>query len=140
MVFECPSLRGKRTDKWDWSNFHKTTIRRESNGKKNKDFLAVEIPSEIKKNKFTKRTNLQKQTPIYDILGIISPSTIIGKIIYSDICGSKFHGATFCQNILWKKWEKWEKKQLTKVNIPRAISLGQDVLDMINIQVFGDTS
>ena len=85
-VFECPSLRGKRIDKWDWSNFHKTTIRRESNRKKNKDFLAVEIPSEIKK--LTKRTASQNLASIYDYLGEISPTTIIGKIL-SDICNSK---------------------------------------------------
>lgn len=87
MVFECPSLRGKRTDKWDWSNFHKTTIRRESNRKKNKDFLAEEIPSEIKK--LTKRTAPQKPASIYDYLGEISATTIIGKIVYPDICNSK---------------------------------------------------
>ena len=55
--------------------------------KKDKDLLAVEIPSKIKK--LTKRAILQKLASIYDPLGIISPTTIIRKIIYCDICESK---------------------------------------------------
>ena len=39
-----------------------------------------------------------------------------------------------------KKWEKWEKKLPTKVNIPRTVNLGQEVLEMIDIHVFGDAS
>ena len=48
--------------------------------KKEKDLLAVEIRSEIKK--LTKRTILQKLTLIYDPLGIIPPITIIGKVVH----------------------------------------------------------
>ena len=39
-----------------------------------------------------------------------------------------------------KKSDKWEKKLPAKVNITRAIHLGQDVLEMIDIQVSGDES
>ena len=51
------------------------------------DTLAVEIPSEVKK--LGKQTILQKLASIYDSFRIISPTTIIGKIIYHDVCGSK---------------------------------------------------
>ena len=50
---------------------------------KNEDTLAEEIASEVKK--LTKRTIFQKLASIYDPLGIISPTTIIGKIIYRDV-------------------------------------------------------
>ena len=46
---------------------------------KDEDALAVEILSEVKK--LTKRTILLKLASIYDRLGIISLTTIIGKII-----------------------------------------------------------
>ena len=39
-----------------------------------------------------------------------------------------------------EKRYKWEKKLPKKVNIPRATHLGQDALEMIDIQVFGDES
>ena len=62
----------------------------------NKDLLAVEIPSEIKY--LTKRTVLQTPASICDgplgIISTITSTTIIGKIIYCDICDSK---------ILWDK-------------------------------------
>ena len=54
---------------------------------KDKDLLAVEIPSEIKN--LTKRTILQKLASMYDPLGIISPNTTIEKIIYRNICDSR---------------------------------------------------
>ena len=54
---------------------------------KDEDTLAVEITSEVKKMK--KQTILQKLGSIYDPFGIISPTTIIGKIIYRDVCDYK---------------------------------------------------
>ena len=54
---------------------------------RDEDILAVEIPSAVKK--LTKRTILQKLASIYDPLRIISPTKIIGKTIYRDICDSK---------------------------------------------------
>ena len=60
--------------------------------KKDKDMLVVEISSEMEK--LTKQTILQKLASIYDPFGITSPTTIIGKCIYCDVCDSK---------ILWKK-------------------------------------
>ena len=54
---------------------------------KDEDTLTVEIPSEVRK--LTKRTILQKLGSIYDPLRIISPTTIIRKIIYRDVCDSK---------------------------------------------------
>ena len=34
----------------------------------------------------------------------------------------------------------WEKKLPTKVNITRAVNFGQNVLEMIDVHVFGDAS
>ena len=46
----------------------------------------MEIPSEVKK--LIKRTTLQKLASIYDPLGIIPPTAIIGETIYCDVCDS----------------------------------------------------
>ena len=67
-----------------------------------------EILSEIKK--LNERTILQKLASIYDPFGIISPTTIIGKIIYCDICDSKISWEKTLPDCSVKK-EKWEKKQ-----------------------------
>ena len=54
---------------------------------KDEDTIVVENPSEAKK--LTKRTILQKLASIYDPLRIISPTKIVGKTIYRNICDSK---------------------------------------------------
>ena len=50
----------------------------------------------------------------------------------------KFHGTKLCQIV--KKWEKCEKKLSTKVSIARTINFSQEVLEIIDIHVFGDAS
>ena len=57
------------------------------NWNKSKDTLAVEIPPLV--DNITKQMILQKLTSIYDPLGFISATTVIGKMIYRDTCESK---------------------------------------------------
>ena len=52
----------------------------------------------------------------------------------------KFYGTKTLPDWIVKKWEKWEKKLPTKVNISKTINLHQEVLEMIDIHVFGDAS
>ena len=73
-------------------------------------------------------------------LSIISPTTIIGKIIYRGTCDSKIPWDKTLPDWIKKKWEKWEKKLSPNLNIPRAINLGQEVLEMINVHIFRDSS
>ena len=62
--------------------------------KKDKDLLAVEIQSEIKK--LTKQNSSTETGINVRPLGIISPTTIIRKIIYRECCDLKFHGTKLC--------------------------------------------
>ena len=103
---------------------------------KDEDTLAAEIPSEVKK--LRKRTILQKLASIYDPLGIISPATIIGKIIYRDVFDSKLSWDDELLDCIVMKWEKWETKLPTKVKVPRSIRLSKESLNLIDIHVFGD--
>ena len=103
-----------------------------------KDTLAVEIPSEVKK--LTKRTILQKPASICDPLGMISPTTIIGKNIYRDLCDSKLSCDDELPDWVVRKWKKWETKLQTKVKVPRNIKLSKESLNLINVHVFLDAS
>ena len=102
---------------------------------KDKDTLAVEIPSEVKK--LTKRTILQKLASIFDRLGIISPTTIIGKIIYRDVCNSRLSWDDELPDWIVRKWKKWETKLPTKVKVPRSIRLSKESFNLIDIVVLG---
>ena len=57
------------------------------NWNKSKDTLAVEILPPV--DNITKRITLQKLASIYNPLGFISATTIIGKMIYQDTFESK---------------------------------------------------
>ena len=102
---------------------------------KDKDTLALEIPSEVKK--LTKRTILQKLASIFDRLGIISPTTIIGKIIYRDVCNSRLSWDDELPDWIVRNWKKWETKLPTKVKVPRSIRLSKESFNLIDIVVFG---
>ena len=54
---------------------------------KERDTLSVEVPSE--QATLTKRGILAKLERIYDPLGLISPETLRGKLVYRTVCDSK---------------------------------------------------
>ena len=80
--------------------------------KRGKDFLAVEISSEIKK--LTKQTILQKMTSLCNPLGIIPPTATIGKIICCDICDSKISWDNTLSNLIVKKGRNGRRKYQQK--------------------------
>ena len=107
------ALKGKRTNKWEWSNFSKgigqqwdvelnETKMLGLSWRKDKDLQAVEIPSEVKK--LTKRTILQRLTSIYDPFRIISSATITGKTICPVTCDSKVSWDKPLAYWVVKKW------------------------------------
>ena len=102
---------------------------------KDEDTSAVEIASEVKK--LTKQRILQKLASIYDPLRMISPTTIIEKIIYRDVCDSKLSWDDEPPDWIVKKSKKWETKLPTKVKVSRSIRLSKESLNLIDIYVFG---
>ena len=74
----------------------------------------MEIPSEVKK--LIKRTTLQKLASIYDPLGIISPTAIIGETIYRDVCDSNLSWDDELPDWIVRKSEKRKTKLPTKVS------------------------
>ena len=54
---------------------------------KKKDKFNIEIPPPIQK--ITKRNILQKLASIYDVLGFISPCTLVAKDVFRKICDEK---------------------------------------------------
>lgn len=72
--------------------------------------------------------------------GIISPTTIIAKMMYCDICDSKILCGKTLPDWLVKKWKKWEKKLPTKVNISRTIKINLSQEEMIHTHVSEDAS
>ena len=71
---------------------------------KERDTVSVEVPTE--QAKLTKRGILAKLVRIYDPLGLISPETLRGKLIYRAVCDSKRAWDADLSRDMAKAWVK----------------------------------
>ena len=77
---------------------------------------------------------------VYDPIGLISPSHLIGKILYGEVCELKIPWDEVVPLPVKQKWDKWMLDIETKVEIPRSIPLKQESVTMVDLHVFGDAS
>ena len=56
---------------------------------KSSDTLTVSFPTVDSVSTTTKRTILSELAKVYDTLGVVSPITLEGKIIFRDVCKTK---------------------------------------------------
>ena len=75
---------------------------------KRRDVLSVAVPAEKADN--TKRGILAKVARIYDPLGVASPLTLCGKLLYRDACNFKVGWDEKLPPDLAEKWAKWESR------------------------------
>ena len=59
---------------------------------------------------------------IFDHLGIVSPATLCGKILYREACDLTIGWDKAITNDLLKKWTKWASQLSEKIEIPRSIT------------------
>ena len=69
----------------------------------------------------TKRGILGKVAKIYDPLGLASPVTLSGKMLYRDACDTKIAWDRPLPSDLQAKWKKWEQGLPEHVNAPRNV-------------------
>ena len=77
---------------------------------------------------------------VYDPIGLISLSHLIGKILYREVCELKIPWDEVVQLPIKQKWDKWKLDIETKVEIPRSIPLNQESFTMVDLHVFADAS
>ena len=106
---------------------------------KDADTLGVVFPENQREN-VTKRSLLKNLASVYDPLGIVSPVTLGGKLIYRDVCDAKLPWDQELSTELSDKWNKWTKALPDKVEIPRSISEIRESIDSIDLHAFGDSS
>ncbi|XP_065058645.1 uncharacterized protein LOC135686359 [Rhopilema esculentum] len=106
---------------------------------KQKDTIAVSIKKE-KGRGSTKRELLQHLASIYDPLGIISPITLVGKIIFRDACKQGVKWDEGLPKDLNERFVQWSKNLPERVAIPRSIPTKEGRITSIELHVFGDAS
>ena len=105
---------------------------------KTKDEIGVTFPAE--KTPVTKRGILQKLASIYDPLGIASPITLYGKIIYRETCDLKIGWDKELPAHLAKKWFNWIKRLGVQMKIPRCIGWFKEPIKEVELHAFADAS
>ncbi len=71
------------------------------------DTLKISFPSE--NGPATKRGILRKLARIYDPLGLVSPLTLEGKLVYRDVCVAKLPWDADLSTAQLGKWQAWER-------------------------------
>ena len=105
---------------------------------KRADQISVIIPS--KATTITKRGTLQKLAKIYDPLGLVSPQTLQGKLVYRETCQKKLGWDAPIENDLKQKWLRWEQSLPKQVNAPRSLVTFREDIQSIELHAFGDAS
>jgi hypothetical protein len=105
---------------------------------KAKDTLKIIYPQEH--DKVTKRSILATLAKIYDPIGVVSPTTLAGKLIYRNVCDLKIPWDASVPSELSHKWEKWHDGLPDSEQFVRSIIQHQESIESIELHGFGDAS
>ena len=104
------------------------------------DTLFIIIPT-CQQKSITKRNIISYVASIYNSLGFISPSHVIGKAIYRELCNERVPWDAEVSVGLKRKTWKWMRDiNNVKTELPRSIPLAQDSVTAIDLHVFADAS
>ena len=142
-----PSLESKSAEGKQELTYAKQILSQDSNEikilglcwNKEKDNISVVKPT-TKEKRPTKTNILSELASVSDAIGLISPSHLIGKILYREVCELKIPWDEVVPLPIKQKWDKWKLDIETKVEIPRSIPLKQESVTMVDLHVFGDAS
>lgn len=105
---------------------------------KRQDTITVKFP--MKRAEATKRGILGKVASVYDPLGLVSPMTLGGKLLYRNACQLKIAWDKQLPGDLMKSWSKWESQLPEGITAPRTIAKHREPITNINLHCFGDAS
>ena len=88
----------------------------------------------------TKRGILGNLAQIYDPLGIVSPITLEGKLIYREACNQKIAWYTPLPEKFATMWKTWECDLPEFVSTQRSLASYQEPIEKVKIHAFGDAS
>ena len=88
----------------------------------------------------TKREVLRQLAKVYDPLGLASPTTLLGKLIFRDICDSKIAWDAPLTKELRRRWERYEHSLPQQVSTPRPLAPHHQPTTSVELHTFGDAS
>ena len=103
---------------------------------KTSDTIAVPFPAKL--GDVTKRGVLQTLASIYDPLGILSPITLQGKLLFRELCD---RGLTWDHQLpedLGSRWLQFCGNLPTKMEMNRSLCVYREEIHSIELHAFGD--
>jgi hypothetical protein len=100
----------------------------------NKDEDTVSVVFPDKRANPTKREILGKLARVYDPLGLVSPMTLQGKLIFREACESKIPWDASLPEKLAKLWEKWESSLPARVATRRSLATIREPVDAVELR------
>ena len=88
----------------------------------------------------TKREMLRFLASIYDPLGIVSPISLVAKLIYRDLCDQRCPWDAELSPQISNSWRKLENALPEKVEVPHSITAFEEPIEAVHLHAFGDTS
>ncbi len=105
---------------------------------KESDTLTITFPQESLST--TKRGILSKLARIYDPLGLVSPITVEGKMIYREVCDAKWSWDAQIEGDLAERWKVWEESVPIGETVPRSLVPYHEKMKSMSLHAFGDAS
>ena len=102
------------------------------------DTIQVTFPTE--NAVLTKRGVLAKLARIYDPLGLVSPTTLQGKILFREACEMKRAWDTPLSSELRLRWKKWESSLPASIVTGRTLAPHLEPIETVELHGFGDAS
>ncbi|XP_015779794.1 PREDICTED: uncharacterized protein LOC107357669 [Acropora digitifera] len=102
------------------------------------DTLTVNFPKS--ETATSKREVLRNLAKVYDLLGLATPLTLQGKLIYREICNLKVPWDAQLSKQLVKKVGSWEQSLPIGVTVPRPVAHYREPVADLQLHAFGDAS
>ena len=90
---------------------------------KSEDMIAVTFPTKF--GETSKRGVLQTLASIYDPIGIVSPVTLRGKVLFRELCDAKLSWDQELPDDLAKRWKRYTESLPTKMEVARKFMYTQ---------------
>ena len=105
---------------------------------KTEDSLSVVTSNE--KPATTKRAALSQLAKVYDPLGLVSPTTLFGKLLYREMCEANFTWDGEFPEAFQKKWQEWCNRMPEWFSVSRPLAPHFAPIESITLHAFGDAS
>ena len=102
------------------------------------DTLAVTFSGDS--HEATKRDVLRSLASIYDPLGVASPVTLVGKMVFREACDRHLPWDAVLPKELKAQWEKFKGNWPGELKFPHSLTIAQEPVQALDLHAFCDSS